>query len=276
VLMGIRWGYLLGFRGLEVGYRDATRLMFVGHFFNFFLPGATGGDVVRAVLVTRRAPRQKTVAVATVLLDRFVGLAGMAVLAGLMTAATWGDERTRRAGPAVGATLAILVAAAAVLFSRRVGRLIRLDALIERLPWRENLRWAMETLRSLPRSGRATALVAAVTIGVHVLLAAGIACMGSSLDLPVPAGLYFVFVPVIYILAAIPISVGGLGLVEGMYVVFFAASGGVDVSAVVALSLLARFTPMALSLPGLAFWLAERSPRAAPPRDGMAGTGEAV
>jgi len=259
-LMGIRWWYLMRWQALTVPLADAIRLMFVGHFFNFFLPGSTGGDLIRAYLVTKRTA-SRTVAVATVLLDRFAGLAGMAFLAGAMTLATWGSPQARRAALAVGATLAIILAAGLVMFSSRVGRALRLDALLDRLPRKENLRIAVRTLRGLPRSPRTAAAVAAMTLGVHLLLAGGIACLGAALELPVPVGLYFLFVPVIYILAAIPVSIGGLGVVEGMYIVFFAQGPEVGVSGVVALSLLARLTPMLLSLPGLVFWLAERGAR---------------
>jgi len=267
-LMGVRWWYLMLHESLGIGLWASIRLMYVGHFFNFFLPGSTGGDVIRAYLVTRRT-RARTVAVATVLLDRFAGLAGMAVLAGVMALATWGKPQTQRAAGAVGVTLAIIIVAALVLFSRRVGRAVRLERLIARLPRAENFRIAIGTLQSLPRSPKAAGVVAALTLGVHLLLAAGIACMGRALELPTDMQLYFLFVPVIYIVAAIPVSIGGLGLVEGMYVVFFAAApSSADSSAVLALALLARLTPMLLSLPGLVFWLLERNTKA------PAGTGE--
>jgi len=266
-LMGVRWWYLMRHESLGVGLWTTVRLMYVGHFFNFFLPGSTGGDVVRAYMVTRRT-KSRTVAVATVLLDRFAGLAGMAVLAGMMALATWGKPQTQRAAGAVGVALAVVVAASLVIFSRRVGRAVRLDRIIARLPRAENFRIAIRTLQSLPRSPKAAGTVGAITLGVHLLLAGAIACMGLALGLATPIPLYFLFVPVIYIVAAIPISIGGLGLVEGMYVVFFAASTGADTSAVLALALLARLTPMLLSLPGLVFWLSERGSKAS------AGTGE--
>ena len=100
-----------------------------------------------------------------------------------------------------------------------------------------------------------------MTLGVHLLLPAGIAAMGAALGLPTPAVLYFLFVPVIYILAAVPVSIGGLGVVESMYIVFFAQGGRADSSLVLAVALLARLTPMLLSLPGLVFWLVERAAR---------------
>ena len=266
-LMGVRWWYLMRFQRVGVGLWATVRLMFIGQFFNFFLPGSTGGDVIRAYLVTRRTGR-RAVAVATVLLDRFVGLAGMALLAGVMTLVTWGRPETRRAAEAVGITVLVIAAAGLVLFSRRTARLLRLDRLLARLPRREAFRAALGTFQDLPRSPGPAAVAGAMTIGVHLLLAAGIALMGLALGLPrglVPVGHYFLFVPVIYIVAAIPVSIGGLGVIEGMYLVFFAQSSGADSSQVLAMALLARFTPMALSLPGLAFWLAERGARRAAP-----------
>jgi hypothetical protein len=266
-LMGVRWWYLMRRESLGVGLWVAIRLMYVGHFFNFFLPGATGGDVVRAYLVTRRT-RGRTVAVATVLLDRFVGLAGMAALAGVMALATWRSPQTHRAAGAILATLAIILVAGLVLFSRRIGRLAGLERLIARLPRAENFRLALATLQHLPRCPKDAAIVVAMTIGVHLMLAGGIACLGLALNLPTAITLYFLFVPVIYILAAIPVSIGGLGLVEGLFVLFFSAGTGADGSAVLALALLARLTPMLLSLPGLVFWLGEKGPKA------PAGSGE--
>jgi len=266
-LMGVRWWYLMRRESLGVGLWTTIRLMYVGHFFNFFLPGATGGDVVRAYLVTRRTTA-RTVAVATVLLDRFVGLAGMAALAGVMALATWRSEQTHRAAGAIAATLAVILVAGLVLFSRRIGRLVGLERLIAHLPKAENFRLAIATLQHLPRCPRDAAVVGAMTLGVHLLLAGGIACLGLALELPTGIALYFLFVPVIYILAAIPVSIGGLGLVEGMYVLFFAGSPGADTSALLALALLARLTPMLLSLPGLVFWLGEKGPKA------RAGSGE--
>jgi len=182
----------------------------------------------------------------------------MAFLAGAMTLATWGSPQARRAALAVGATLAIILAAGLVMFSSRVGRALRLDALLDRLPRKENLRIAVRTLRGLPRSPRTAAAVAVMTLGVHLLLAGGIACLGAALELPVPLRLYFLFVPVIYILAAVPVSIGGLGVVEGMYVLFFGPWAEAGASAVLALALLARITPMLLSVPGFVFWLAGR------------------
>ncbi len=262
-LMGVRWWWLLRYKAIPVGLGETIRLMYAGHFLNFFLPGTTGGDVIRGYLVIKRT-HQRTVALVTVLLDRFMGLAGMALLAGVMTLLTWGSGPARRAALAVGVIIAIIAGASLVMFSRTVARLLHLEGIIKRLPRSENFQRVIDTLHDLPRSPKTVATVGVLTILTHLLLPAGIACLGHALGLDVPVYLYFLYVPVIYILAAVPISLGGLGVAEGMYIVFFAQAAGAMNSAALALALLARLTPMVLSLPGLVFWLAEKRSAEAP------------
>ena len=49
----VRWKWLLDARGMRLPLRRVFTLYFVGHFFNSFLLGATGGDVVKAWFVSR-------------------------------------------------------------------------------------------------------------------------------------------------------------------------------------------------------------------------------
>lgn len=70
----LRW-YLLVW-GLDFPFRlrDALRLGFLGLLSNYVAPGSVGGDIVKAILLARDHPSRKTVAIATVLLDRILGL----------------------------------------------------------------------------------------------------------------------------------------------------------------------------------------------------------
>jgi len=61
---------------------DSLRLSFVGTFFNLVIPGAVGGDLVKAAYLARmNLPR--TQAIATLLIDRVVGLVGLFYLAAI-------------------------------------------------------------------------------------------------------------------------------------------------------------------------------------------------
>ncbi len=70
----LRWYLLVWALGFPFHLRDALRLGFLGLLSNYFSPGSTGGDIVKAILLARDHRSRKTVAIATVLLDRILGL----------------------------------------------------------------------------------------------------------------------------------------------------------------------------------------------------------
>ncbi len=86
-----RWWMAL--RGLNVQLPPirAAALFMVGHFFNGFLPGSTGGDVARAFYVARETHGQRTHAVMSIVVERLAGIAVllMLTLAGLLASAEY-------------------------------------------------------------------------------------------------------------------------------------------------------------------------------------------
>jgi glycosyltransferase 2 family protein len=72
----IRWYILVRAQQLPFTMSSAFRLGLIGLYWNTFLPGSVGGDIIKAAFITREQSR-RTVAVATVLLDRVVGLCGL-------------------------------------------------------------------------------------------------------------------------------------------------------------------------------------------------------
>lgn len=68
-----RWYVLVRAQELPFTMRNAFRLGLVGYFFNSFLPGGVGGDIFKAVVLAREQSR-RTVAVATIVVDRVLGL----------------------------------------------------------------------------------------------------------------------------------------------------------------------------------------------------------
>jgi glycosyltransferase 2 family protein len=72
----VRWFVLVRAQDLPFTLGGAFRLGMIGLYFSAFLPGSVGGDIVKAVAIAREQSR-RTVAVATVILDRVVGLCGL-------------------------------------------------------------------------------------------------------------------------------------------------------------------------------------------------------
>jgi len=76
-----RWTVILKAREFDVSMKETFPLTLIGVFFNFALPGAIGGDVVKAYYIAQDNSTRRVEAVTTVLIDRVLGLYGMILLA---------------------------------------------------------------------------------------------------------------------------------------------------------------------------------------------------
>jgi uncharacterized protein (TIRG00374 family) len=72
----VRWFILVRAQNLPFTPSNALRLGLIGFYLSTFMPGSVGGDIIKAFAIAREQSR-RTVAVATVLFDRFVGLCGL-------------------------------------------------------------------------------------------------------------------------------------------------------------------------------------------------------
>jgi uncharacterized protein (TIRG00374 family) len=88
LLTFVRWYVLVRAQGLPFSLGDAVRLGAVGIFFNNFLPGGVGGDIIKAAFLARSQSR-RTVAVATVIMDRAIALWALFWFVGLLGLAFW-------------------------------------------------------------------------------------------------------------------------------------------------------------------------------------------
>jgi uncharacterized membrane protein YbhN (UPF0104 family) len=90
-----RWYLLVRALDLPFTFRNAVRLGMVGTFYNTFLPGSVGGDLVKAFFIARDQPGRRAAAVATVVADRLFGLFGLILFIAAVGGGCWaaGDER---------------------------------------------------------------------------------------------------------------------------------------------------------------------------------------
>lgn len=84
----LRWHLLVRAVGLPFKRYDAVRLGLVGYYFNTFLPGSLGGDIFKAYSIAREQNR-RTVAVATVVIDRVIGLWALVWFVGIVGGVFW-------------------------------------------------------------------------------------------------------------------------------------------------------------------------------------------
>lgn len=76
--------------GVDLAARDITRLGFIGCFFNTFMLGGMGGDVVKVAYIIKESGKRAPV-IAGTMMDRVMGLLGMIALAGIAMVLTLED-----------------------------------------------------------------------------------------------------------------------------------------------------------------------------------------
>jgi len=77
----MRWFLLVRALDLPFTKRDAFRLGFIGYLFNFLTLGIVGGDLLKSIFIARQQQGRRAEAVATVVVDRVIGLYALFVMA---------------------------------------------------------------------------------------------------------------------------------------------------------------------------------------------------
>jgi uncharacterized protein (TIRG00374 family) len=248
-LMAVRWRVLLLASGVEVPFFVLVRLHYMAFFFNTFMPGGAGGDIIKAVYVTRHS-EQKAEAATMVLIDRVVGLVGLLAMAGSVVLL---DYRELHGIAAQVGTISVALMVLFVLyFSEAFRRLIRFDAILEKLPRSEVLKKIDRALFALRSKKRELVLAFALTVGLQLVEVVGVWLAGHALGLHKASFVhYLAFVPIGYLFNALPISFGGIGLMEGAYLKLFRDAGVATATQGFMLGVLARLIVVGWSSVGV-------------------------
>ncbi|MCA9322418.1 MAG: flippase-like domain-containing protein, partial [Planctomycetes bacterium] len=223
-LMGIsRWRYLLEAQGIECKWWRAFRLTFMGFFWNNFMPGMTGGDVAKAVLIAKDSPGRRSHAVSTVIVDRVIGLAVLALLSAV--AILTNLETFKKQAVVVFAVLGACMIGGVCVLSRRIRRKLHISSVLKRMPASAVLLKLDESFRLYRSAPRA--LIAAVLLSVlaHACNIGSVWIYGRDLGIPASLTTYFATVPIILIAASVPLFPGGWGVREVGFITAFTAVG---------------------------------------------------
>ncbi len=74
MLMALRLQVLIHAHGLVLPYFSSFRLTFIGQFFNTYLPGANGGDLVKIYYASKGNPGRRTEIITIFVFDRIIGM----------------------------------------------------------------------------------------------------------------------------------------------------------------------------------------------------------
>jgi uncharacterized protein (TIRG00374 family) len=245
-LMAIRLQVLLVSSGVRVPFFTLVRLHYMGFFFNSFMPGGAGGDIIKAVYLLRHSNDKETAAT-MIFVDRVIGVLGLLVLGGTVVL----FARIEGVGFEIAAVSLALAVGSIFFFSAWFRKLVRYDAIISRLPRAVIFKKVDAALLSLRDQKRALVTALALTIALQLLEVFGLYLAGQALGLTRATFAHYVaFVPIGYLANAIPLSFGGIGLMEGALLKLFRDAGVATAAQGFMLGVLARLIVLIWSLLG--------------------------
>lgn len=258
VLGSLQWWFLLDSEKIRLSWKRCLSFYYVGLFFNNFFIGSLGGDVFRMVDI-RRYSRNGTGAVSTVMIDRFIGLfvlSGMAVFSSV-----WTLFRGKM-HPDFLILMVVLICGwifvILFMFNRTFAR--PFAWLIRRIIPRRMAIKTREVYDKIQAIGHERGLLirliglSVVVQSLRIMMHYAIAV---SLDVKAAPLSFFLIVPIIAIVASLPISLGGIGLREQTGIILFA---GIGIAALQAFTIefMAYVLAVISSLPGGLIFLARR------------------
>jgi uncharacterized membrane protein YbhN (UPF0104 family) len=251
VLSAARWNAVLAALGQRPPFRRLLSLYFAGQFMGNVLPSTIGGDALRVSRLARDTGEGPT-AFASVVLERLTGwlvlpvitLVGLAVNPGLR-------ELGRASALAFGVAVAtLLLLAVVLLLTTRQGTGIEAK-LGHNEGWRRFTSAVRFGIRRLTRDPRAAAPILATAFAYQLILIGSALMAARALNLPAGAGptALVAFVPAVLTAQVLPLSISGLGVREGLFVLFLGPLG-IPRSQAIALGLLMYLLNLVVSLFG--------------------------
>jgi glycosyltransferase 2 family protein len=248
-LGALQWNLLLRSKGIRIAFPRVLGYYHVGLFFNNFLIGNVGGDAFR-VFDIRRISGETNSALSTVFFDRFIGFFAMASLA---LFATLIAARQMVSGSALEAILLIfgawLLASAFMFyepFAKKFSWIFRLLLPAALHAKAKSFYYSLHGFRS-----EKTLLLHlfCISLAVQTLRILTHYFAAYSLGVRERINFFFLFIPVVALVASLPISLGGLGVREQSAVTLFSPLG-ISAARIVAFEFVAYLVGIVASLPG--------------------------
>jgi uncharacterized membrane protein YbhN (UPF0104 family) len=248
LLTSYRWHLLLETVEVRISQPRTFVINMVGAFYNtLFALGTTGGDVVKAYFAARHTTH-RTRAVMSVLVDRAIGLIALVMLGGTMATIRYGtslreghaDVDCRRVAYASGLLLALTAVGLLVFYHRGLRRLTGLEWVLGRLPMQGFIQNAVHSMELYGRRPGAMLVALLLCFPVHITTIISATFAGEAFRLNLSPLYYWVIVPVIALVGAIPISPQGAGVMEFFAIKLLTIRHGVSVGQAVALVMAIR------------------------------------
>jgi len=249
VLGALQWHLLLVSRQIRLPFMRILAYYHVGLFFNNFLIGNVGGDAFR-VFDIRRISGDTREALSTVFFDRFIGFFAMSTLA---LVAIFLAAREMVHASALESVLFIfgawLLALAFLFYEPFAKKFSGIFRLLLPASLHVRVKSFYYSLHGFRRQKLLLLNLLGLSLLVQTLRILTHFYAARSLGVDVRVNFFFLFIPVVALVASLPISLGGLGVREQSAVALFSPLG-IPAAKIVAFEFIAYVVGILASIPG--------------------------
>lgn len=217
-----RWCLLVRCQGIQLSMLEAYRLGAICFLLNFVSAGSVGGDLFKAIFLAKRRPGYRVQAVASVIVDRGVGLYGLLLLCSVAFLFHRSDDPTGLGGDDM-RQLKIGTAALVGLGTGVLALLVFGGRFVD-----QGVRWASKLpvvggivqkigppLRMFHDHPIAFGISIVMSVAVHLMLTLSMYLIACSLYPSVPTlGEHLIIVPIGMLASALPLTPAGIGVFE--------------------------------------------------------------
>jgi uncharacterized protein (TIRG00374 family) len=216
VAAAIRWQILLRVQKIRLNFPRLSGLFLIGMFYNQFLPGGTGGDIIKSYLLLKETPEHKAGALLAVVFDRLIGLVALVAITVTLVSMRFDLlSRTQETRNLLWLLLIVLgVSISALIASFVVSGFNLFHLLPHKFPGREKLIEIAAAYHLYARHWVATFFAFAVSLVAHLATFTTFLCVAYAFHAGVKLIDFFAVLPVERTLTALPISFAGVGLRE--------------------------------------------------------------
>lgn len=219
VLQTQRWVVLLAAVGVRLRWWRCAELLLIGAFFNLFLLGVTGGDLVKAVYAVREVTHARAAVFLSIVVDRVIGMFSLAIVAGVVVALTFQSLIQTPVAQGLLFAMGLIVAGVVglVVVSAVVCAFQLERWLPQWLPARKVIVELADATATYAKAPRALAEAVGLSIAGH--LSIFLSFFFAAQAFPAKVGLLATFsvMPIVNTISALPISLGGLGVREKLF-----------------------------------------------------------
>src|SRR6266496_1268951 len=257
IAAAFRWHVLLKVQKIQLSVPRLSGLFLIGMFYNQFLPGGTGGDIIKSYYLLKETSDKKAGALLAVVFDRFIGLVALVAITGTLISLRYNFlAQTTDTRNLLWLLLALLSASVAFLLATFVISGFKLLHLLPRkFPGRDRLIEISAAYHLYAHHWRATLMAFVASVVAHLATFTTFLFAAYALGARVPLVDFFAVMPVERTISALPISFAGIGIREKVLQIMLNGLCGVPEAKAILIGSLSFLIILVCCLPGALVYL---------------------